>query len=265
MKKFALALGISLTLIGAATPAHAVAIQTLATPNMSASTFDSLFQPIAQAPEMSSPFTYLGLAPNASGVLESQVFAGTGAAQGYYAYAYQVDVNNTTDSSGSPVNVQSASWKFGATPQGTDLTNLGHQSYAYSISDGPIGSLSTPKAAPGQAILSPATLNWEPTTSGGAILASFVNSATGVPALQAGGNSATFVIITNTPFAQQFVNVQSPNPIDPSSLTSAYAPTGGTVGPVPPPVPEPATLLAWAGIASAALLRRNQKSRSAKS
>ncbi|MDR3637237.1 MAG: hypothetical protein P4L84_25760 [Isosphaeraceae bacterium] len=264
MKKFALALalGTGLTVTGIASPARADTIQSLAPTSLSASTFNSLFQPISSSPEMSSPFTYLGLAPNVSGTIESQVFQGTGAYAGLYAYAYQVDVNKTTDSSGNPVNFQSASFKFDATPVGSDLTNLGHTSYVYTVTNGTVGGLSLPTAAPGQSILSPASLNWEPNTSGGSILASFVNSATGVPALNAGGNSATFILLSDSPPSQQFVNVQSPNPVDPTSLTSVYAPTGGT--PQPVPIPEPATLLGWVGaLGIAAAVRRVRKSRPA--
>jgi hypothetical protein len=264
MKKFALALalGTGLTLSGTAPTARADAIQSLSPTPLSASTFNSLFQPIGTSPEMNSNFTYMGLAPTVSGTVESQVFQGTGAMAGLYAYAYQVDVNNTTDSGGHPVNFQSASFKFDATPIGSDLTNLGHNSYVYSITDGAVGGMSLPKAAPGQSILSPASLNWEPNTSGGSILASFVNAATGVPALNAGGNSATFVLLSDKPPSQQFVNIQSPNPVDPTSLTSVYTPTGGD--PQPVPIPEPATLLGWAGVAGiAAAVRRLRKGRPA--
>jgi hypothetical protein len=255
MKKFALALaaGAGLTLGGPV--AHADAIQSLAPTSLSAATFNSDFTPIATAPEMSSGFTYMGLSPNTSGVVESQVFQGAGAYANVYAYAYQVDVNNTTDTQGHGVNFQSASFQFGATPLGSDLTNLGHNSYVYAITDGGVGSLSTPKAAPGQSILSPQSLNWEPNTSGGSIVASFVNAATGVSALEAGGNSATFVLLSTTPPSKVFANVQSPLPVDGSSLTAVYAPTGGT--PLPVPSPEPATWLGWAGaVGIAAALRR---------
>lgn len=264
MKKFALALalGTGLALSGTASSARADAIQSLSPTSLSASTFNSLFEPIASSPAMNSNFTYLGLSPNVSGTIESQVFHGTGAYSGLYAYAYQVDVNNTTDSGGSPVNFQSASFKFGATPVGSDLTNLGHNSYVYTIADGTVGGLSLPKAAPGQSILSPASLNWAPNTSGGSVLASFVNAATGVPALNAGGNSATFVLLSDKAPTQQFVNVQSPNPVDPTSLTSVYSPTGGT--PQPVPIPEPATLLGWAGACGiAAAVRRLRQRRPA--
>jgi len=262
MKKFALALalGTGLALSGVAVPAHADTIQSLAPTSLSAATFNSLFQPIADSPAMSSNYTYLGLSPNASGSISSQVFQGTGAMQGLYAYAYQVSVNNTTDTGGHAVNFQSASFKWDSTPIGTDLTGVGHNSYVYTVSDGALGGLSLPHAAPGQGVLSPGSLNWEPNTSGGSILASFVNSATGVPALNAGGTSATFILITDHPPTQQFVNVQSPNPVDPSSLTSVYSPTGGD--PKPVPIPEPTTLLGWAGaLGVAAALRRARKSR----
>jgi hypothetical protein len=263
MNKFLLSLALATGLsIGLASPsARAATIQSLDTQKMSADQFSSLFQPMSGAPAITSTFKYLG-AP-VSGVMESQVFQGVGAAAGLYAYAYQLGVNNVTDADGNPVNVQSASWKFNATPVGTNFLNLDHPVYSYAISDGPVGSLSLPKAAAGQTILTPAQLSWETGGNVGSLVASFVNPSQQVPALNAGGNSATFVIITNKPFTQQFVNIQSPNPVDPqSALTTTYAATGGTIQPVP--VPEPTTVLAWAGMAGAVtLVRRFRKNRPA--
>lgn len=263
MNKFAFSLALAAGLaVGLAAPtARADTIQSLDTPTMTSAQFNSLFQPMSSAPALTSSFQYLD--SPVSGVMESQVFQGTGAAAGLYAYAYQLGVNNVSDGDGNPVNLQSASWKFNATPVGTDFTNQGHPAYAYTVTDGQVGGLSLPKAAPGQAVLSPQTLAWEPGSKVGSLVASFVNPSAGIPALGAGGNSATFVVISNQPFTKQFVNIQSPNPIDPkSTLTAAYAPTGGTIQPVP--VPEPATALAWAGMAGAvALVRRVRKNRAA--
>jgi hypothetical protein len=254
----ALATGLFLGL--AAQSSRAATIQSLDTQQLSAAQFNSLFQPIADAPMIQSSFQYYG-AP-VSGVMESQVFKGTGAADGLYAYAYQLGVNNVTDSDGNPVNLQSASWKFNSTPVGTNFLGLDHQVYSYSITDGQVGSLSLPKAAPGQTILTPAQLSWATGNNVGSIVASFVDPSQQIPALGAGGNSATFVVITDKPFTQQFVNIQSPDPVDPqSTLTTAYAATGGSIQPVP--VPEPATVLAWAGMAGAVtLVRRFRKKHS---
>ncbi len=86
-------------------------------------------------------------------------------------------------------------------------------------------------------------------------------AAHSVPALNAGGNSATFVVISDQPFTHQYVNLQSPNP-QIGTLTQVYSASGGTIQPVP--VPEPSTVLAWAGMAGAiALVRRVRKSRPA--
>lgn len=265
MNKLALALGIGLTLSLAAPSAQAdPMVQQLATPNMSASTFSSLFDPKPDAPAMTSNFQFLG-AP-VSGVMESQVFQGKAgtAAAGLNAYAYQLGVNSVSDNSGNPVNVQSASWKFNATPLGTNfIDNTKNSYYAYAVTDGQVGNLRLPQAAPGQQILSPASLAWEPNNKVGSLVASYVDPANHVPALNAGGNSATFLVITDKPFSQQFVNIQSANPIDPKSdLTTAYAAVDGTVAPIP--VPEPATMLAWAGTAGAlAFIRLGRKARPA--
>jgi hypothetical protein len=251
MLSLALATGLALGL--AAPSARGAVIQALSTPEMSSAQFGSLFQPIADAPVKTSDFTYLG-AP-ASGSMQSQVFEGVGAAAGLYAYAYKLGVNNVNDSDGNAVNLQSASWKFNATPVGTNFLNQSSPAYSYVIKDGPVGSMSSPVAAPGQGVLGPASLSWQPGTNVGSLVASFVDPAGQVPALNAGGSSATFVVITDKPFTTQPVNIQSPNPIDPqSSLTLTYAATGGAIQPVP--VPEPSTVLAWAGMAGAVVLVR---------
>lgn len=262
MNKFslALALGAGLALSWAAQSAQAAPIiQSLPTTSMSASQFSSLFQPISNAPALTSSFQFLG-AP-VSGVMESQVFQGVqgSAAAGLYAYAYQIGVNNVNDGDGNPVNVQSASFKFNATPIGSDFTNTGHNVYAYTVSDGQVGSISLPQAAAGQSILSPASIAWAPNSKVGSLVASYVDPANNVAALGAGANSATFVVISDQPFTQQPVNLQSPDP-QTGSITQVYSATGGSINPVP--VPEPATALAWAGMLGAvALVRRVRKSR----
>lgn len=257
MYSVALATGLALSL--AASSAHADAIQSLSMADMSAAQFNSLFTPIDTAPVLSSSFKYAD-AP-VSGTVNSQVFQGTGAAEGVYAYAYQYALNNVSDSDSTPVDLRGTSWKFNATPVGADFTNTGQNVYAYSIKDGAIGGLSAPVAAPGQGILAPSQLNWLPNTTTGSLLATYFDTDQETPALQAGAKSATFVVLSNQPFTQKFVGILGSNPIDPQSeLTSAYAATGGKIQPIP--IPEPSTVLAWAGMAGAfALARRVRKNR----
>src|SRR5262245_7002218 len=144
LTSLALATGLAMGL--AAPSARAAVIQALETPEMTSAQFNSLFQPMADAPVKTSTFTYLD--SPASGVMQSQVFQGTGAAGGLYAYAYQLGVNNVSDSDGNAVNVQSASWKFNATPVGTNFVAGSDKAYAYVIKDGQVGSMSLPHAAP---------------------------------------------------------------------------------------------------------------------
>jgi hypothetical protein len=229
---------------------------------MSSSQFNSLFQPLsgANSGPLSSPFTFMGSSTPA-GTMESQVFQGVGAAAGVYAYAYQFDVNPVNDSTGQPVNLQGASWHFNATPVGSDFTNTGHQTYAYVISDGAVGGLAAPVAAPGQSILAPTQLNWSPNTTVGSLLATYFDTATQTPALQAGAKSATFVVLSSQPPTTQFAGILGSDPIAPNSpAVSTYSPQAGSIEPIP--VPEPTTVLAWAGMAGAvALVRRVRKNR----
>ena len=133
---FALALGAGLVLSLAGPSVHASAIasgvpvvQQLATPSMSASDFNSLFQPIpGVAPIMSS---YQFLNTPTTGMVDSQVFQGTGAAAGLYAYAYQIAVNNVSDVNGQPTSINSASLAFNGTPTPASFTAGGTPSSVY--------------------------------------------------------------------------------------------------------------------------------------
>ncbi|MBV8268628.1 MAG: PEP-CTERM sorting domain-containing protein, partial [Planctomycetaceae bacterium] len=93
------------------------------------------------------------------------------------------------------------------------------------------------------------------------LLATYFDKNQGIPALQAGNNSATFAVLTNQAPTQKFVSILGTNPIDPASpLTTTFSPQNGSVEPAP--VPEPATILAWAGMMGAiALVRRVRKGR----
>jgi len=142
----ALVLGTGLTLSLVAPRAHAAptstntttTIQTLNTQDIAPDTFNSLFQQYNTA--VLSPFRFDGSTSD-SGLIESQVFQGTGKAQGLFAYAYQVAVNPVSDSGGEPVHVDSSSFKFNDTPMGTDLNNTGTTAHGYFVKSGQIGGL----------------------------------------------------------------------------------------------------------------------------
>jgi hypothetical protein len=260
MNKFTLvlALGTGLTLGWAVPSAQAdPIIQTLPTPEMTSAQFNSLFQPIANAPPITSTFQFYGA--QVSGVMQSQVFQGTGAAAGLYAYAYQLGVNNVNDANGEPVHVDSASFQFNATPVGTNFLNQSKPAFAYVITDGSVGGLNLPQAAPSGTIQAPTVLSWQPGDKIGVIRAQYVDPDTQAPPLNGGAHSATFVVMSNQPFTQQFVNLGGAEPTV-GGLTAVYSATGGSISPVP--VPEPATVLAWAGMAAAVVLvRRVRKNR----
>src|SRR5450759_5291828 len=99
----ALVLGTGLTLGLAAPPrsVQAAAIQTISAPTLTAATFNQDFTAYNTA--VLSPFRFAG-ATSDSGMIESQVFQGTGQFAGTYAYAYQVQIN-PTDGSGQPTHV----------------------------------------------------------------------------------------------------------------------------------------------------------------
>ena len=268
----AIALGTGLTLSAVSSTAFAdkmtttpAVIQTLATPELTASQFNALFHPINDAPAITSDIKFFD--SPVSGALRSQVFAGgidakSGMdATGLYAYAYQLSVNNVTNSLGEPVHIDSASWQFNATPTGTDFAGVGKPTYAYVIKDHAIGNLIDPAAA-GASVRVPATLSWSPGTKIGAIRADYVDPVNQTQPLTGGDSSATFVVISKQPWSATFqhAGILSSNPQE--GAPAVYAAAGGAISPVP--VPEPATLLVWAGMAGAAVLvRRVRKARTA--
>jgi len=263
--KFAIALGAGLVLGTVFAPAaHASTIQQLSTPTLTAAQFNNLFSPVSGASVQNSAINFVGA--NAAGTISSEVFQGNSgtAASGLYAYAYQLAVNNVTNTnSGEPVHVDSTSFQFNSTPTGTDFAGVGKPTYAYVVTNGTVGGLSNVPNTDGSTPLIPSSVSWQAGTKVGAIRADFVNPATGAQPLNAGNNSATFVVISSTPFTGQFVNAGVLSSDQQTGLnTIVYAPSGGTISPVP--VPEPASILAWAGMAGAAVLvRRIRKNRAA--
>lgn len=271
MNKFSLALALGTGLgLGALAPAArassitssaaaAPELQTLSTATMSASEFSSLFKPVTGA--QTSTIDFSG-APGA-GTLTSQVFAGGSAnganANGLYAYAYQVSLNNTTNASGEPVHVDGSSWQFNATPTGSNLTGAAGPSYAYQITNGAVGGLAAPTVTAGGSAVAP-TLSWQSGQNIGSVLATFANGTSGSSPLTAGETSATFVVLSSQPPSSnfQYAGVLSSNPQ--TSAPAVFSPTAGAISPVP--IPEPTTVLAWAGMAGAVVLaRRARKAR----
>ncbi len=232
-------------------------IQTLSAANMTATEFNALFTPDHQRPEF--PIDFASKAN--SGTLSSQVFIGGKDAAngmdatGLYAYAYQVAVNNVTNAQGEPTHIDGASWQFNATPTGTNLTGAG-TNFAYTVSNGAVGGL----AAPAGGAAGPANISWQPGSTIGSIRASFVDPVSGTPPLTPGETSATFVVLSTQPPSTNFqlAGVLSSNPQqgDPP----VFAPSAGSISPIP--IPEPTTVLAWAGMAGAVVLaRRTRKAR----
>jgi hypothetical protein len=263
MRAFALGTGLTLSLAAPAVQADPI-IQNLSPAAVSASTFNSLFQPLTNAPVMSQNITLATVKSSAGGQvvgsINSEVFQGTGAAAGLYAYAYQVSVlpsaiDGTTN---TPMHVDGTSFVFNGNPVTTSVLGPANAS-AFLVNDGTVGGLT-----PLPNGITPNSLSFQISGSGasttGSLRANFVDPSNQVPPLNPGDNSATFVVLSSQPFSQSFVNVTSSTPQE-GALTAVYAPDGTVF---PAPVPEPTTILAWAGMAGAvALVRRVRKSREA--
>jgi hypothetical protein len=265
MNKFnyALALGAGLVL-GLATPTvHAdkikgsgPVVQNLVPSTMSAADFNASFSPSTAALTDS----YKLMDTPQTGVVESQVFQGSGKYAGLTAYAYQFGVNNVTDTNGQPTSVNSASLQFNATPNPVDL-GKGKDSAVYAITDGKVGSIDLPASAPGAKIQIPGSVAWQPGTTTGSLTFQYLDATTNTGPLEAGAKSGTIVVITSEPkTATPFVSIQNANPQ--IGYPQAYAPTGGTIDQIP--APEPATILGWTSVVGAlALVRRVRRNRQA--
>jgi hypothetical protein len=251
MNKFtyAITLGAGLVLsLAAPTVQAAPIVQSLTTANLSASQFDSLFTPVTTVLSQNYSFENTGTA----GVVQSQVFQGTGADQGLFAYAYQFKVNNATDvTTGEATSVNSASMLFNATPVAANLTGSGSSPSpsAYVITSGAIGSLSAPVAGSGSGIQTPSQIVWQPGTTTGSLTFQYLNPTTGTGPLAAGATSGTIVVLSTQAFSQQNVFVSLQNPEPQNGYPVAWSPTTGPIEEVP--APEPATVLAWGSVIAA--------------
>jgi hypothetical protein len=246
---FALALGAGLVSSLAVPDVQADVIQTLTPATMSASTFNSLYAPSTTV--MSSGFTFMNT-PNA-GMVESQVFTGAAgtAAAGTYAYAYQFDVNNATDTSTTQTtSVNSASMLFNATPLAT-----------YVVTDGSVGGISPSQAPTGSMIQTPTSIAWLPNSTTGSLTFQYLNPTTNTSPLHPGAMSGTIVVISNQPPGNSvYVSLQNPEPQ--TTYPTAYSPKSGSIS--ESPAPEPATILAWGSVLAALAVghryRRNRAS-----
>ncbi len=265
MNKFtyALALGAGL-LFGLASPNASAApiVQNLTPATMSAAQFNADFAPTTGV--LTNSYTFMNTPT--TGVVESQVFQGTGAFSGLTAYAYQFGVNNVTDSAGQPTSVNSASLQFNATPTPVNLIGAANavttaNSSVYDITNGQVGGINVPQAAPGTTVQVPASIAWQPGTTTGSLTFQYLDASANTGPLQAGATSGTIVVITDeSKTTMPFVSIQNANPQ--VGYPQAYAPTGGKIDQVP--APEPATIIGWTSVIGAlALVRRVRRNRQA--
>lgn len=253
---FALALGAGLVLsLAAPTVQAAPIVQALSPQNLTAAQFNQDFSPSSSV--LTNTYTFMSTPT--TGVVESQVFQGSGAYSGLTAYAYQFGVNNVADTSGQLTSVNSASLQFNATPVPVSL-NGGANSSVYVVTDGQVGQISVPQAAPGSTVQVPASIAWQPGVTTGSLTFQYLDATANTGPLQAGTSGGTIVVITNdSNSTKPFVSLQNADPQ--TGYPQAYAPTGGTIDQVP--APEPATIIGWTGVLGALALvhraRRNRK------
>jgi hypothetical protein len=187
-----------------------------------------------------------------TGVVESQVFKGIGQDSGLYAYAYQFGVSNVSDNTGQPTSVNSATLQFNAPPVPVSL-GTGQISSVYLVTNGQVGAINVPQAAPGSQVQVPASIAWQPGTNTGLLTFQYLDPTSNSGPLEAGSKSGTIVVLTNQPqIATPFVSLQNADPQ--TGYPQAYAPTGGVINPVP--APEPVAFIGWMGAIGALALGR---------
>jgi hypothetical protein len=254
---FALALGAGLVLSLAGPSVEAAPIvQTLTPTEMTAAQFNGLFTPSTSV--LSQNYQFMNTPT--SGVVESQVFTGKGAATGLYAYAYQFGVKNVSDGTGEPTSVNSASMIFNSTPVPAMLMGpKGGMSPTYVVTNGKVGQIDVPQAAPNSTVQTPSSIAWQPGSKTGSLTFQYLDATSNTGPLGAGAKSGTIIVLTNQPPTQQYVSLQNPNPQ--KVYPQAYSPVTGTISEIP--APEPATILGWTGVIGAIALarhvRRNRK------
>jgi len=259
MNKFtyALALGAGLVLSLAAPSVQAAPIiQTLSPTTMTTGQyheFSALFTPSTSVLTQNYQF----MNTPTTGVVESQVFTGKGAAAGLYAYGYQFGVSDVKDGTGQPTSVNSASMVFNATPVPFQLAGQ-PASATYVVTGEKVGNIDLPAAAPGSIVQTPSSIAWQPGTKTGSLTFQYLDATSNTGPLEAGAKSGTIVVITSQPPTQQYVSVQNPNPQ--TVYPQAYSPVPGTIAEVP--APEPTAIVAWTGVIGAlALARRVRRNR----
>src|SRR5262249_6393704 len=109
--------------------------------------------------------------------------------------------------------------------------------------------------APGSVIQSPTSVAWMPGTKTGALTFRYLDATKNTGPLQAGSNSATIVVLSTQPYVNQPVSLQNANPQ--ITYPTAYSAQGGDIHDAP--VPEPTTVLAWAGLVGAVALARRSR------
>ena len=265
MNKFTYALALGAGLVfGLASPNASAdsIVQNLSPGTLSASQFNADFAPTSSV--LNTNYTFMNTPT--TGVVESQVFQGVGAYSGLTAYAYQFGVNNVSDNTGQPTSVNSASLQFGATPTPVNLTGgpgatTTANSSVYVVTNGQVGGINLPVAAPGTTVQVPSSIAWQPGQATGSLTFQYLDATNNSGPLQAGATSGTIVVITDDPKTTlPFVSIQNADPQ--VGYPQAYAPTGGKIDQVP--APEPATIIGWTSVVGAlALVRRVRRSRRA--
>ncbi|MFO0892389.1 MAG: hypothetical protein U0790_25020 [Isosphaeraceae bacterium] len=155
-------------------------------------------------------------------------------------------MNSVTDTSGQPTSVNSALPAFNATPTPFNFNNdpNGIGSATAVVKDGKVGNIDLPQAAAGSVVQIPTSVAWMPGQKTGALTFQYLDAAKNSGPLEGGPTAATVVVFTNQPYVNQPVSLQNANPQ--ITYPTAYSAQGGDIHEVPRP--EPATMLAWAGM-----------------
>ena len=89
----------------------------------------------------------------------------------------------------------------------------GTNSSVYVVTDGQVGGINVPQAAPGSVVQTPASIAWQPGTSTGSLTFQYLDANANTGPLQAGAMSGTIVVLTDEKSTTMpFVSIQNANP-----------------------------------------------------
>lgn len=227
--------------------------------------FLELFEPMGPSGSYNGTLKSLVQMPfaNIEADIINQVFQGRPGtiADGVFAYAYQINSRTLNGGNKQFKDLEGVRMAFNSTPLNTRPVT-GSDGFVAQIT-GPVGDLKEPTLANG-ALDVPGSFQFQRSSdeNGNLIFGSL--TATFTPRLTPGKNSSIFAVFTNeAPEELATVNIRGGEFVTTPDGQPPLVVSPKADAPLPPPIPEPSTILAWAGMLGAALAARRYRRRRA--